>query len=102
MGSLSCGNQRKLPAAPLNSFVSRNYFHYCNHRKLRKRLDNYDMKKAKEEGEPWLEIIVGSGYHSEVRQRIRPKVEEYLRERELEFSPVNKGALVVTFGVRRK
>ncbi|CAB4013894.1 zinc finger CCHC domain-containing 24-like [Paramuricea clavata] len=72
-------------------------------RKLRKRLDKYDLEKAKEEGEPWLEIIVGSGHHSKVRQnskvrqRIRPKVEEYLRERELEFYPVNKGALVVTF-----
>ena len=81
----------------------------CNYRKLRERLDNYDETKAKKEGEPWLEIIVGSGHHSKVkeRQRIRPKVEEYLQGKEwkgrqltfsrLESSPVNKGALVVTF-----
>ena len=66
-------------------------------RKLRERLDNYDVKKAKEDGEPWLEIIVGSGHHSKVRQQIRPKVEDFLKKREIEFSPVNKGALVVTF-----
>ena len=64
---------------------------------MRERLDNYDEAKATEEGEPWLEIIVGSGHHSKERQKIRPKVEEYLRERKLSFSPVNKGALVVTF-----
>ena len=67
-------------------------------RKLRERLDDYDMEKAEEEGETWLEIIVGSGHHSKVRQQIRPTVEKYLeRERQLEFAPVNKGALVVTF-----
>ena len=64
---------------------------------MRERLNNYDKKKAREEGEPWLEIIVGSGHHSKEQQKIRPKVEEYLEERELEFFPVNKGALVVTF-----
>ena len=102
-GLLHVWTRGKLPSAPLSSFVSRNSFYYCNHRKLRKRLNNYDLEKAKEEGEPWLEIIVGSGHHSKVRQnskvrqRIRPKVEEYLRERRLEFFPVNKGALVITF-----
>ena len=60
------------------------------------------MKKAKKDGEPWLEIIVGSGHHSKIkeRQRIRPKVEEFLKNRKgmyAEFVPVNKGALVVTF-----
>jgi hypothetical protein len=64
---------------------------------LQERLDNYDKKKAREEGEPWLEIIVGYGHHSKVRQKIRPMVQEYLEERQLEFFPVNKGALVVTF-----
>ncbi|XP_028411789.1 uncharacterized protein LOC114534526 [Dendronephthya gigantea] len=71
-------------------------------RKLSERIHKYDMKKAKEDGEPWLEIIVGSGHHSKVkeRQRIRPKVEEFLKNREgkyANFKPVNKGALVVTF-----
>ena len=33
-----------------------------------------------------------------MRQQIRPAVEKYLaKERQLEFAPVNKGALVVTF-----
>ena len=65
---------------------------------MRVKLDNYDKAKATKEGEPWLEIIVGSGHHSRERQKIRPKVEQYLtRERKLRFSPVNKGALVVTF-----
>ena len=65
---------------------------------MQERLDQYDMKKARADKEPWLEIIVGSGHHSKVRQQIRPKVEEYLEiERMLEFYPVNKGALVVRF-----
>ena len=68
-------------------------------RKLRERLDNYDIEKAREEEEPWLEIIVGSGHHSKIkdRQNIRPKVEKYLREEHVKFSPVNKGALVITY-----
>ena len=68
-----------------------------NNRKLEERLENYDLEKAQKDGEPWLEIIVGSGHHSKVRQKIRPKVEEFLIERQLDFSPVNRGALVVTF-----
>ena len=78
---------------------SKALFTICNYRKLQERLDAYDLEKAIEEDEPWLEIIVGAGHHSNVneRQKIRPKVEEYLQERDMEFSPVNKGALVVTF-----
>lgn len=56
------------------------------------------MELAKKDREPWLEIIVGAGRHSrQERQRIRPKVEDYLRKQKLSFAPVNKGALVVTF-----
>ena len=68
-------------------------------RKLRERLHNYDIKKAREEEESWLEIIVGSGHHSKIKdhQILRPKVEKYLRENHLEFSAVNKGALVITY-----
>ena len=68
-------------------------------RKLRERLDNYDIEKAREEEEPWLEIIVGSGHHFKIkyRQNIRPKVEMYLREKHVKFSPVNEGALVITY-----
>ena len=66
-------------------------------RKLQERLSQYNLNQAREEKEPWLEIIVGSGHHSKNQQRIRPKVEEHLRGRQLNFSPVNKGALVVTF-----
>ena len=89
--SSSVSSYLKLLFTQLNSFT------LCNYRKLRERLDNYDKVKASKEGEPWLEIIVGSGHHSKERQKIRPKVEEYLRERKLSFSPVNKGAVVVTF-----
>ena len=68
-------------------------------RKLRERLDTYDIEKAREEEEPWLEIIVGSGHHSKIkdRQNIRPKVEKYLKEKHVKFSAVNKGALVITY-----
>ncbi|XP_028397036.1 uncharacterized protein LOC114520892 [Dendronephthya gigantea] len=67
-------------------------------RKLRERLDEkFDMNVAEEDAEMWLEIIVGSGNHSKGRKRIRPMVEKYLKKRKLEFKPVNKGALVVTF-----
>ena len=71
----------------------------CNYRKLQEKFDNFDHEKARKDEEPWLEIIVGAGHHSKVkeRQKIRPKVEEYLQERDLKFSPVNKGTLVVTF-----
>ena len=66
---------------------------------MQERFDSFDHEKARKEGEPWLEIIVGAGHHSKVkeRQKIRPKVEEYLKKRKKKFSPVNKGALVVTF-----
>ena len=68
-------------------------------RKVRERLENFNKTKASNERKTWLEIIVGSGHHSTVkgRQTTRPKVEEYLCKNERRISPVNKGALVVTF-----
>ena len=76
-------------------------FYFCRHRKLQQKLRTYNVRKAREVGEPWLEIIVGAGHHSKgkvkERQKIRPKVEEYLKGKKIKFSPVNKGALVVTF-----
>ena len=61
-------------------------------RKLKEKLD-------KKNNTPWLEIIVGAGHHSKIKneQKIRPKVEKFLQERNLEFASVNKGSLVVTF-----
>ena len=61
-------------------------------RKLKEKLDNKNNI-------PWLEIIVGAGHHSKIKneQKIRPKVEKFLQERNLEFASVNKGSLVVTF-----
>ena len=56
-----------LPASPWQHYIEifQNFFLHF-YRKLRERLDDYDMEKAEEEGETWLEIIVGSGHHSKV------------------------------------
>jgi DNA-binding transcriptional MerR regulator len=64
-------------------------------RKLEEKLKSFDQ----EEPPPWLEIIVGAGRHSREKnkQNIRPKVEQFLKKRNLEFALVNKGSLVVTF-----
>ena len=66
---------------------------------LKTKLDNIDHEEAIANSTPWLEIIVGAGHHSRVKneQNIRPKVEKLLKKRKLEFTPVNKGSLVVTF-----
>ncbi len=68
-------------------------------RKLKKKLDKCSLKEAIQNNTPWLEIIVGAGHHSKIKnkQNIRPKVEKLLKERNLKFAPVNKGSLVVTF-----
>ena len=66
-------------------------------RKLKKTLEKFD-KEAIFNETPWLEIIVGAGQHSKKNeQKIRPKVEKLLKERNLKFVPANKGSLVVTF-----
>jgi hypothetical protein len=67
--------------------------------KLKVKLDNFDLQKAIKNSTPWLEIIVGAGRHSRIKneQNIRPKVEKLLKERNLQFTAVNKGSLVVTF-----
>ena len=67
-------------------------------RKLKETLENFDCQKAIKNKTPWLEIIVGAGEHSRNNeQKIRPKVEKLLKERNLKFVPANKGSLVVTF-----
>jgi hypothetical protein len=67
-------------------------------RKLEITLESFDIDKAIKNNTPWLEIIVGAGHHSKNNeQSSRPKVEKFLKERNLEFAPVNKGLLVVTF-----
>ncbi len=68
-------------------------------RKLDETLESFDLEKAIKNNTPWLEIVVGAGHHSRIKnkQSIRPKVEKRLKERNLKFAPVNKGSLVVTF-----
>ena len=68
-------------------------------RKLKETLETFNLDEAIKNNTPWLEIIVGAGHHSRVKneQNIRPKVEKLLKERNLEFAAVNKGSLVVTF-----
>lgn len=69
-------------------------------RKLRERLETLDREPSNNDGKPWLEVIVGAGHHSrDNRQKIRPKVETFLREREglPAFQELNKGALLITF-----
>ena len=66
-------------------------------RKLKETLEKFDEEVIFNET-PWLEIIVGAGQHSKNNeQKIRPKVEKLLKERNLKFVPANKGSLVVTF-----
>ena len=68
-------------------------------RKLEETLESFDLEEAIKRNTPWLEIIVGAGRHSRRKneQNIRPKVEKLLKERNREFTAVNKGSLVVTF-----
>ena len=68
-------------------------------RKLKKTLETFNLNEAIKNNTPWLEIIVGAGHHSRIKneQNIRPKVEKLLKERNLKFAAVNKGSLVVTF-----
>ena len=67
-------------------------------RKLKEKLDKFNLQDAIKNNTPWLEIIVGAGRHSRKNeQNIRPKVEKLLKERNLQFTAVNKGSLVVTF-----
>ncbi len=68
-------------------------------RKLKENLTSFNLGEATAYNTPWLEIIVGAGRHSRIKnkQNIRPKVEKLLEERNLEFAAVNKGSLVVTF-----
>jgi hypothetical protein len=67
-------------------------------RKLKEKLDKFNLQDAIKNNTPWLEIIVGAGRHSRKNeQNIRPKVEKLLKGRNLKFAAVNKGSLVVTF-----
>lgn len=67
-------------------------------RKLKEKLDAFDHQEAIKKKTPWLEIIVGAGNNSTGNeQKIRPRVEKFLKERKLKFAAVNKGSLVVTF-----
>jgi hypothetical protein len=68
-------------------------------RKLKETFECFDLEVAIKNNTPWLEIIVGAGRHSRIKneQNIRPKVEKLLKERNLKFTAVNKGSLVVTF-----
>ena len=68
-------------------------------RKLKETFETFNLDEAIKNNTPWLEIIVGAGHHSRVKneQNIRPKVEKLLKERNLKFDAVNKGSLVVTF-----
>lgn len=63
-------------------------------------LEKADVERSR--GRDWLEIIVGAGEHSEdKRQRIRPKVETFLRSREnpILFKECNKGSLLINYKV---
>ena len=68
-------------------------------RKLQERLNTFDHDKAINDGTPWLEIIVGAGKHSrDNRQKIRPKVENFLRNQDLPAHQLlRKGSLLITF-----
>ena len=69
-------------------------------RKLQERLNMFDHDKAINDGTPWLEIIVGAGKHSrDNRQKIRPKVEKFLRNRQdlPAYQLLRKGSLLITF-----
>lgn len=63
-------------------------------RHLRLRMD----KVVEETSSEWLEIIVGAGHHSlGQRQKIRPKVETFLKEQGQVYRECNKGSLLITF-----
>ena len=68
-------------------------------RKLQERLNTFDHDKAINDGTPWLEIIVGAGKHSrDNRQKIRPRVENFLRNQDLPaYQLLRKGSLLITF-----
>ena len=68
-------------------------------RKLQERLNTFDHDKTINDGTPWLEIIVGAGKHSrDKRQKIRPKVEKFLRNQDLPaYQLLRKGSLLITF-----
>ena len=69
-------------------------------RKLQERLNTFDRDKAINDETPWLEIIVGAGKHSrDNRQKIRPKVEKFLRNRQdlPAYQLLRKGSLLITF-----
>ena len=68
-------------------------------RKLQERLNMFDHDKANNDGTPWLEIIVGAGKHSRDNcQKIRPKVEKFLRNQDLPaYQLLRKGSLLITF-----
>ncbi|KAK3737871.1 hypothetical protein QZH41_006349, partial [Actinostola sp. cb2023] len=62
-----------------------------------RRLGNINVGETRE-GRDWLEIIVGAGHHSrDQRQKVRPKVEQFLNERNIRFIESNKGALLITY-----
>ena len=68
-------------------------------RKLQGRLNTFDHDKAISDGTPWLEIIMGAGKHShDNRQKIRPRVEKFLRNQDLPVHQLlRKGSLLITF-----
>ena len=69
-------------------------------RKLKEKIGEFTekMDEARQEKKTWLEVIVGAGHHSVGRQKIQPKVKEYLQENYPgQVSGVNEGSLVVTF-----
>ncbi|KAK3713731.1 hypothetical protein QZH41_000573 [Actinostola sp. cb2023] len=62
-----------------------------------RRLGNINVGETRE-SRGWLEIIVGAGHHSrDQRQKVRPKVEQFLNERNIPFIESNKGALLITY-----
>lgn len=69
-------------------------------RKLKEKISEFteNMDEARKEKKTWLEVIVGAGHHSVGRQKIQPKVKEYLQENYPDqVSYVNEGSLVLTF-----
>jgi len=67
-------------------------------RKVREHLKNFDHVEAQREDRDWVEIIVGAGRHSHDRcQKIRPKVEEFLKKMGYSYIECNPGSLLITF-----
>ena len=69
-------------------------------RKLKERIEEFTekMDEARKEKKTWHEVIVGAGHHSVGRQKIQPKVKEYLQKNyPRQVSDVNEGSLVLTF-----